>query len=655
MKVFPIPSRAMVIAMLLSFLPFSGTFAQYCTPSFFQGCVITGMIDNFELGGTSGILISDPATGCNSGAYRDYSAVSATLNAGTTYTITATCPGAGTGIPSHVQIFIDFDNNFSLSDPGETVGGGSFTSSAAETFVITIPTTAPSGPHRLRMVSIGEESYPTINPCPVSALAGGVAVSGEVHDYTVNIISSTPPPSPCASVTGLTVSAITSGSATLNWTAASGATGYEWAVTTSPAPPTSGTLTSFTTASASSLAAATTYYAHVRTKCGSSYSGWVTSSVFTTLPGTSTTCNPVTGLTISGITSGSANLNWTAVSGAVGYEWVVSTSTTPPSSGTFTSLTTATASSLSPTTVYYAHVRTKCSATLFSTWVSVPFTTLATPTCPAITGLSASSVTTAGATISWTAITSGSLGYQYVINNTITTPLTSGTNTTATSTSPSGLTAATTYYAHVRDSCGVGDFSPWSTIPFTTLAAAGGCNAVTGLSVSGVTTAAASLSWTMASGAVAAKWVVDNNPADPTVSGTLSTTSSAAVSGLTASTLYYAHVRDTCGPTSLSAWVTIPFTTLSGTTGIAELNTGNAPFSIAVHPNPVNSTLHIQVSGIISSSATVTLADVTGHIIRHINITNVNSDIDMGSLPQGIYLVRYSDAGYTQTLRVTKQ
>jgi len=651
MKLIPTPLRTLVVAIVLGMLPGS-IYAQYCTPGYFQGCAIAGQINDFSITGAAGTSISDIGTGCSGTgslpvvAYLDHTSMSVSLAPATSYTV-VTSTALISITSTDVQIFIDFNNNNSFLDAGESVGGGTFLSLGAATNIpVAIPAGAAAGAHRMRVVSSGDATYPGISPCPTFS----TATIGEVHDYTVNIITSS-----CAPVTGLIVSAITSSSADVSWTAVSGATGYQWAVTTSPTPPASGTFTTLTAVTASPLSPATTYYAHVRTQCGTDYSTWVTSAIFTTLPTSSTTCAPVTGITMSSITSGSANLSWAAVSGAIGYEWAVTTSGTPPASGTLTTLTSAVASGLSAATVYYAHVRTKCSATLFSTWTTTPFTTLPASTCPPISGLTASAITTSGATVSWTAITSGSVGYQYVIDNTVTAPLTSGTNTTATSTSPSGLTAATTYYAHVRDSCGVGDFSPWSTIPFTTLAAAGGCNAVTGLSVSGVTTAAASLSWTMASGAVAAKWVVDNNPADPTVSGTLSTTSSAAVSGLTASTLYYAHVRDTCGPTSLSAWVTIPFTTLSGTTGIAELNTGNAPFSIAVHPNPVSSTLHIQVSGIISPSATVTLADVTGHIIRHINIANVNSDIDMGSLPQGIYLVRYSDAGYTQTLRVTKQ
>ncbi|MBL7747793.1 MAG: hypothetical protein JNM19_10225, partial [Chitinophagaceae bacterium] len=52
----------------------------------------------------------------------------------------------------------------------------------------------------------------------------------------------TTPPS-CVAPTGLSATAVTSSSATLNWGAVGGATGYEWAVTTSATPPASGTAT----------------------------------------------------------------------------------------------------------------------------------------------------------------------------------------------------------------------------------------------------------------------------------------------------------------------------------------------------------------------------------------------------------------------------
>src|ERR1035438_515282 len=40
--------------------------AQYCTPTYFQGCVLSCEINDFTLNGESGTSITDLATGCSS-------------------------------------------------------------------------------------------------------------------------------------------------------------------------------------------------------------------------------------------------------------------------------------------------------------------------------------------------------------------------------------------------------------------------------------------------------------------------------------------------------------------------------------------------------------------------------------------------------------
>lgn len=61
----------------------------------------------------------------------------------------------------------------------------------------------------------------------------------------------------------------------------------------------------------------------------------------------------------------------------------------------------------------------------------------------------------------------GISNYEYAVTASSTPPA-SGTATTATSINHTGLTAATTYYVHMRSSCGGGNFSPWNTKSFTT-------------------------------------------------------------------------------------------------------------------------------------------------------------------------------------------
>jgi hypothetical protein len=134
-------------------------------------------------------------------------------------------------------------------------------------------------------------------------------------------------------------------------------------------------------------------------------------SVTTTTPGmpangltytwTLQTCFVPSALTASNITPTGASLSWTAPSSAPsgGYEWAVTTSATPPASGTATSTTSATATGLSASTTYYLHVRSSCGAGDFSVWATTSFATPVVVPAPHIEGF-ATVTTPAGWAIS---------------------------------------------------------------------------------------------------------------------------------------------------------------------------------------------------------------------------------------------------------------
>jgi hypothetical protein len=85
-------------------------------------------------------------------------------------------------------------------------------------------------------------------------------------------------------------------------------------------------------------------------------------------------CPAPTGLTVSNITSTTADFAWTGTTG--NYEYVLNNDATPPTgSGTATNLSTYNATSLTPSTTYYFYVRSDCG----STWTTVSFTTPAAP------------------------------------------------------------------------------------------------------------------------------------------------------------------------------------------------------------------------------------------------------------------------------------
>ncbi|MXN91934.1 hypothetical protein GR160_11935, partial [Flavobacterium sp. Sd200] len=202
----------------------------------------------------------------------------------------------------------------------------------------------------------------------------GGRLSEEVGNFTLawTLTGGTATCNPPATAT---TTATSSTAVNLNWTAPTTGTptGYQYAVTTSATPPASGTATTARSVTGYTINAGTTYYLHVRSNCSGTYSSWTTSAPFS---GTAATCNPPTapyGYSVSPIR---ANLRWTApASGTpIGYQYAVSTSATPPASGTATTGTTATNAVISAGNIYYLHVRSNCNGT-YSSWVtSPPFT-----------------------------------------------------------------------------------------------------------------------------------------------------------------------------------------------------------------------------------------------------------------------------------------
>lgn len=396
---------------------------------------------------------------------------------------------------------------------------------------------------------------------------GGNALEG--YTQTIAIV----PSSACIAPSGPTVTNITTTSAAISWNAVGGVAGYEYIISTNATPPSSGTATTGTSYAATGLTAGTAYYAHVRSDCGSgNFSAWV-STGFTTV------CPAPAAPTITNITATTADIDWTALSGVAGYEYAITTNAAPPASGTATTGTQYNATGLTPGTPYYAHLRSSCGGS-FSAWVTVSFTT-ATPTCTPPSAPTVSNVSNSTADISWNAV-SGVLGYEYEVS-TSSTPPASGTATTNTSFSATGLISGTTYYAHVRSDCGGGNFSAWVSSSFSTL-----CPATSVPVVNNISSGSAAINWTAVSGGVTGYEYALNTNAEPPASGAFTSSTNYNGTGLTAGTPYYFHVRTACSAGNFSAWVTVSFTTDCPETG--------AP----------------TVSNITPSSAAITWAAVSG-------------------------------------------
>ncbi len=123
----------------------------------------------------------------------------------------------------------------------------------------------------------------------------------------------------CNALTGLSTSNITKNSASASWNAVSGVSSYTVEYKTSSSSNyTVGTVSS-NGASFSNLAANTTYNVRVKYVCSNGQTAPYAATTFTTLDDVVTTCNAVSGLTASSITSSSAQISWNGVSGVSSY------------------------------------------------------------------------------------------------------------------------------------------------------------------------------------------------------------------------------------------------------------------------------------------------------------------------------------------------
>ena len=214
------------------------------------------------------------------------------------------------------------------------------------------------------------------------------------------------------------------------------------------------------------------------------------------------------------------------------------------------------------------------------------------------TGLS-SSVTSSGATVSWTAV-SGAVSYAVDYKLSTDVAWTSAaTAATTTSVAISGLTASTLYDYRVSTSCGTNGASGFSAAQFTT-SAPFVCNAPSGLASSAISASGATVSWTAVSGA--ASYAVDyklSTDAAWTSAATAATTTSVTISGLTASTLYDYRVSTNCGTNGASGFSAAQFTTIA----VSVCGT-------AFEPNETTATAASITSGVTNSAALTTTTDI---------------------------------------------
>jgi len=187
------------------------------------------------------------------------------------------------------------------------------------------------------------------------------------------------PPTSCGTVTGLTSSSVGSTTATVSWTAVSGATSYSLQYRAVGSATWTTVTTSATSSNLTGLTVSTAYEFQVTSSCSGTLGTVSTLANFTTTAAAA--CGTPASLASSSITSSSATVSWGAVTGASSYlvQYRVSTSTTWTNSVTVTTAS-ATLTGLTASTAYQYRVTATCSGTAGTASAIGTFTTSAAST-----------------------------------------------------------------------------------------------------------------------------------------------------------------------------------------------------------------------------------------------------------------------------------
>lgn len=278
-------------------------------------------------------------------------------------------------------------------------------------------------------------------------------------------------------------------------------------------------------------------------------------------------CDTVTNVVVNNITNSGAIISWNAATGASYYNvWYRALP-----SGTWVSGTSSGTSKiivgLQSLTSYEVAVETYCGNVPSALTTAVSFTTLnngvgSNPLCDSVSNLTVSNITATGALVTWSPV-SGASWYN-IYRRTL--PAGAWVHATSTSTSKvlANLIPNTPYEVIVRSACSGDTSLNVLATPFTTDTLSGttstGCDSVSNLTVSNITTISAKLTWNAVAGGT---WYNIYRRVLPGGSWILSTTSDTTkiISGLTPGTSYAVKVVTACNNMSSANVNVTPFTT----------------------------------------------------------------------------------------------
>ena len=409
----------------------------------------------------------------------------------------------------------------------------------------------------------------------------------------------------CSSPTGLATSGITATAATATWLPVSGASSYnvDYKLASSSDWITIANATTSLQWSLYGMQPATSYDWRVSANCGTGVSLY-TQTQFTT--GTTGSCTAPGGLSTSNITSNTATMNWSAVSGAFAYSvyYKASASSLWLTAASATYSTSYNLYGLSAATSYDWMVVSNCSLTEISNYSTVAqFTTSGstpppTSTCPGPYDIATNGIMSGAAAISVNTDVKGTIASKLDIDYYKFTISSGGTITVFLTTLPANYNLA------VLNSSGT----------------------QIGLSQNNGTQSEA-VSLDVAAGTYYAK---------VSPKGTANNSRSC----------YTLRVQ-----TGTASRITA---TAANITGTGSKETMNPNFAINLYPNPAGNQLNVMVEGVDRTSL-IKVYNLVGKLVMQQGSSNTITQLNISKLPAGLYLVHVNDGNETRSARFVKK
>jgi hypothetical protein len=172
------------------------------------------------------------------------------------------------------------------------------------------------------------------------------------------------------------------------------------------------------------------------------------------------TCAYPTDVAVSGITTTSASISFTAPTNGTSYSLIYGPyGFNPTAAGTTVTGSPTTITGLTPNTRYQVYLRANCGTTAGLSVLSDQVTFQTLPTCQAPTAVAVGTITATGATVTFSGPTN-STGYTYwVLPRGSAAPTTGGTAATASPITLTGLTGGLNYDFYLRANCSATDRS----------------------------------------------------------------------------------------------------------------------------------------------------------------------------------------------------